>query len=233
MNRPQHPNLNDRDWLLEQYIENRRTMSAIADELGVDKTTVSRAMRFHGIKSAGKGRRPQHPQLSDPEWLREQLRTKTLRQIAGEIGASVGAVGYYVGKIAPYPGSKSEAVRAGLAKRFPNGRSGADSSNWRGGRPQKNEGGYVRVYAPNHPRASGGRVFQHILVAEQTLGRAIGRDEVVHHINHVKDDNRPENLAVMTNGEHVAWHFSEPIVMTARIEQLEAFIRKLGHEPPE
>jgi hypothetical protein len=59
---------------------------------------------------------------------------------------------------------------------------------------------------PGHHRAHSGYVFEHILVAEATLGRPITRKEEVHHINSVKTDNRPENLQVLTASAHAKLH---------------------------
>jgi hypothetical protein len=38
---------------------------------------------------------------------------------------------------------------------------------------------------------------------EQVLGRALLKSEHVHHKNRVKGDNRPENLEVISNKEHI------------------------------
>lgn len=40
------------------------------------------------------------------------------------------------------------------------------------------------------------------LVAEQKLGRFLLPGEDVHHINEIKDDDRPDNLQVMLHAEH-------------------------------
>ena len=47
---------------------------------------------------------------------------------------------------------------------------------------------------------------QHRWIMEQHLGRTLGPQEVVHHINGDKQDNRLENLQVIQFGAHSALH---------------------------
>lgn len=90
--------------------------------------------------------------------------------------------------------------------------SGADHHSWKGG-TYRHSDGYVYEYAPNHPDAPKGKgyVLQHRLVMEQKLGRFLEPGEIVHHMNEVKDDNRPENLELHDRSTHMKHHKSEAV----------------------
>lgn len=68
--------------------------------------------------------------------------------------------------------------------------------------------GHILVYAPEHPFAYVKYVPQHRLVVEEAIGRYLTKEEIVHHIDCIKDNNVIENLFVTTQSGHNVAHNS-------------------------
>lgn len=51
-----------------------------------------------------------------------------------------------------------------------------------------------------------GYIYEHIVIAESVIGRYLKNNEVVHHLNGIRDDNRIENLIVLERGQHIKLH---------------------------
>ena len=69
------------------------------------------------------------------------------------------------------------------------------------------KGDYNYAIVNNHPCATKyGYVLEHRIVMENHLNRILDSNEVVHHINGNKKDNRLENLEIMTKNAHLKLH---------------------------
>lgn len=78
------------------------------------------------------------------------------------------------------------------------------------GHKKKREDGYIAIYFPDHPKSNkDGYIMEHILVMEALIGRHLEDNEVVHHINGIRDDNRKENLKLMDFREHARYHMNK------------------------
>ena len=78
------------------------------------------------------------------------------------------------------------------------------------GRNTLNINGYCFIYYPNHPYSSSrGYVKRSRIVMEKKLKRVLEKEEIIHHINGIKSDDRPKNLKLFKNfSEHQAFHNS-------------------------
>lgn len=89
---------------------------------------------------------------------------------------------------------------------------------WKGGRVSSGHG-YMLIHNPAYPRADKRNyVYEHILVMEASLGRAILITEIVHHIDGDGTNNKIGNLMLFeTKAMHNSFH-----------KRLKAF-QKTGH----
>jgi len=78
--------------------------------------------------------------------------------------------------------------------------AGERNSSWKGGR-RLTKDGYLLVWTPD------GFILEHRMNMEKHLGRKLLSNEIIHHLNENKLDNRISNLMVCVgNGEHRKQH---------------------------
>jgi len=105
---------------------------------------------------------------------------------------------------------------------------GSNNSKWKGGRV-KDSKGYILIWAnptnTYYKMHAHSYILEHRLVMAQHLGRCLKSWEIVHHINHIRDDNRIENLKLHTMSDHQAI-----TILEMENKKLEARIKKLEME---
>ena len=69
--------------------------------------------------------------------------------------------------------------------------------------------GYMRTYDPErYQRRGKGDIYEHVVVYEKANNCCVLSWGRVHHKNHIRDDNRPENLEGMMDKEHALLHLA-------------------------
>lgn len=108
---------------------------------------------------------------------------KSLKEIALIVGINRRTVGRWL---------KKYNIKSRLRNQW-----GKNNSSWKGGR-RHNSQGYVLLKRVEHPNAHvDGYILEHRLVMEKYLGRYLEKNEIIHHKNGIKDDNRLENLKIV------------------------------------
>jgi hypothetical protein len=181
------------------------SMRALARQLGMSPAGVALNLRKHGIQvrntRAATVRRKPTTAKERAGWQRQYDEAGSVSELARRLGKSGGTIRYHLRRCGVE--IRSEGFASPKSVRH----FGADSNRWKGGTYRRPDG-YIYEYAPDHPAAgrAKGYVLQHRLVMEAKLGRPLLDTELVHHINEVKDDNRPENLEIYERPAHIRHH---------------------------
>ena len=170
----------EKDFLYEEYVVKEKTMKEIATENHVAIGSVYNYIKKYGIKS-----RPM---------MTEKTRKKLSILRKGKVSRPKG---FHLSEETKKKLSDAHKGKYTKPSEFV-------------GHKKRRRDGYITIYCPNHPNCSkDGYVMEHILTMEKHIGRYLKDDEVVHHKNKIRDDNRIENLQLMTFKEHAGLHMKE------------------------
>lgn len=132
----------------------------------------------------------------EKEWLINEyvVNNKSLTEISNALECSINTV-------------RRELIRLGIKikKRYDLTKNnlphfyGEDNPAWKGGKFQRKDG-YICVWNGEK------YILEHRKVMEDYLGRKLKKEEQIHHINGIKNDNRIENLQITNVYEHIKIH---------------------------
>lgn len=205
--------------IAEKFKCNRQTLSRKLQEAGYPVRTGSEALLLayrRGRKKASRSRERQD--ISNEEITKLYCDDKlSAVQIAKKFNCSATLIYWRFKKLGIPTRTAGESNRIAWQRQLRSMGKGEKNPNWHGGF-YKRDKGYIFKLAPDHPRADrSGYVQEHILVWEETHHRRLPKGHVIHHLNGIKDDNRPSNLVAMKAGEHI--HQAAPY--KKRIRELE------------
>ena len=196
--------------LLSTLTRDGGTAGGIAVRMGRTKTSVQNMQRIMGLVTPRSARalRP-----DEETFLRENPGMPAV-EIARHIGRTPAAVRVWRRKIGlpryqkhetwtkdetdllksnlQHPLSEIYALFPGRPKASVNAKAGSLGRRRLRRKGHTYRHGYKRIL-----RRGGKSIWEHRSVAEEKIGRPLRREEVVHHINHIRHDNRPANLDVL------------------------------------
>lgn len=177
--------------LEDAYIKRKLTMKEVSEEMGVSVGLVHKKIHEYGIPI--RGRKEAIAALKANGWVMPEEKRRAI---------SEAHKGKKLSERAKRLIAEAHKGKYKKPKEYFNG--------LKGGNEKLRKDGYVAVYVPDHPNANKeGYVMKHRLIMEQHIGRFVGKDEIVHHKNHDRADNRIENLEIMSKKEHAALHMTE------------------------
>lgn len=186
----------DKQWLEENYVQGGMTFAELSSRIG-GRSKAYRLLKKHGVVK--RKTRPKY------EIDREDLRLRycemlmDVHDIAAQYGCSVDQVKELCSRYGFKRGSdfmKTEACRSRFSREWSQESRDALSVS----KSALNDG-YSRW-------GQDGRTYIHRKIAQELLGRRLGRNEVVHHMDEVKTNHLPSNLLVIERDTHAALHIT-------------------------
>jgi len=218
--------------LRELYLEQQLNLREIAISLGLHMATIHYYFKKYGIPRRSKS----EARLLLPSKIPHEITDEIVqlykegdgqKTIAHKLNISKSVVVWQLRKQGIKMRNISEGLKSAYARDNKNkwmlGKTGELCPNFKGG-IHGNGKGYTVILMPEHPSANKeGYILEHRLVWERVHNRPLPIGYHLHHINGIKDDNRPINLLALPKKTH------DKLIpeLKKRIRQLEEDVKLL------
>jgi DNA-binding XRE family transcriptional regulator len=172
-----------------------------------------------------------HPEIWNKELIEHMYNELGLFQyeIAKELGVTRSAIENVMRHLKIKTRDKSEALKFAYSQKkvkpyLLDRPKGEKSRMWKGGRFKENRDGYVFLYKPDYYKHHRDKyVLEHQYIWETFNNQKLPENYVVHHLNGIRDDNRPENLVAVPKPQHEKHTLLK--LAQKRIRELEEIIK--------
>lgn len=199
--------------IVDLYFNKKLSSPQIAAQLETTKGVIDYHLRNAGYKlrsiseaSTVRGQRTRrrrdiHDEDIERLYFKEELGQT---QIAEQLGCSTSLVSTRLKKLGHILRTSGETHKLLYQKGLLEAPKGEQVLTWKGGRIIT-PSGYVYIHSPEYPGTSSRNPYiaEHRLVWEQAHNKKLPKGYIIHHLNGIKNDNRPSNLVAMKLGEHI------------------------------
>lgn len=113
----------------------------------------------------------------------------------------------------------AEAISKGLKKAYKEGRKIPPMEGKTGNKNPNWKNGYISKHGYHIKHSDGKDYLVHREIMEKYLGRPLKKEEIIHHLNGIKNDNRIENLCIVSRNNHDTHSYEK--LLQQRIRKLE------------
>jgi len=186
----------DSDRIISLYNEALLSITEIALKLNTSETTIWRKLMSAGISC----NHTTGYDLDIPQIISLYVNQKlSCGEIAKQLGVHLKTINKRLRKLGLIR-SRSEAAKLSYENgKSPAYKTGQGNPGWKGGKHLDHKG-YITVLVRRLNRSL--YVPEHILVWEKTHNCPVPKGYVIHHLNGIKIDNRPENLSCLPKKKH-------------------------------
>lgn len=219
-----------KDYLIEEYLKKNRKSENIAKELHLSKEAIQYRLRHFGIRRNRKYQTYRSKRLKNYDWLFKKYYEEGKSQ--AEIGKILKFPRFVIAsqlKKLKIPKHKEPLYINGIwlkrkyLKEKKSGKiiakicnvSSSTISAWLKkfnlqGKQQKRikytDHGYIKIRKYGHPNANKyGWIFEHRYKMSKHLKRSLKSDEIIHHLNGNRMNNKLSNLSLHTPKSHKKW----------------------------